>query len=1391
MDDWLEELFKEIIWQALKDFYAGIATWAEGQIEDKLKELSSEVGKEKPLSSSPLVRVLDYTGTANPNVDHITFLVRGRVPLFKGVESVFMRVQVTISTDVNLQGGDPPIQIVEWHTLVGDLKISKANVFEANLGLGYDNGVWMGRGALKVVPAGFGLDLYLGGLSDRGAMIGLSIDLPAPIPLGPTGLGLSGMGGDFAYNFIARLEKNGLPVTDPAAKDYVTWARDTEPLNRWKSGPIDETAVGVGINSDLVTMADNGLLVKLEPIGLAVLTPGPVFVLGGVGKLISTDSARIEGYLAVDIASASMALGLGVKVQVPKPKNGSSFGDKEFFLVDAQGVLDAFFSFSNPSAWYVNLGSPGQMVGAKTFVDILRAELYLMINNNRIAFGAGLSYGGKWSWWVITLTARIGANVAALVGWNPVELQGMLKVWGELGLKIWKFGFALRLAAEVLGHTPKPSKLDLTVSYVLDLPWPIPNVEGKKTLTLGDDAPKAPDVAAPLQAGQALVAGQAVNGPMSIGLLHALTGRQWATGLNGDASWPDAEIVVPFSSRVSDNTGLVVGSAVSATTQGGYEVNHQLDELKLLDISDGGPGTPVAGLQALWAAGPDGDTARLHVLGQDPFSWLVPHVDTSKHAGETPPKTKWQLFGYGPPDSFDVERRFNEMLVDPLGKPAELVTWFQPALPTRVLRHNAFWLRFRTANKQPIAVSQVTLYLLFTRGQDFGFETKGGKVSATEWVTSLYESIQLVAVTIDLAPAGDELFVQSAAEAPLLVYAVRYREARQPSCDWQEKVVLKPGKYQISLSGQSVATYPGGGLPDSQVTTWTVTDSFQVKYPETLRPYIKNTTIGDSRIFDGDKLPWNPTMYGFGFPTYQQYQAVVRFLVPYMDKIFSPLKFRLVYETGEVVEQDLVPAAGSSGDSYTLTKSREWIRLHCGLLSPDQAIGLTDPFPKAGPAAVLLYFDHPNGQEIKLDEWACYISQFDSFADHLAWDQHCLTVLYDAAGRQEQPCCPTLLTPSPANDWLVGWKGNRIDPLIIRKATPSGGKSGPVVRYGPLIDRVYPGIDLKTYPDELTAPPASWRLPAAMSAYLQPLDGATGNRYARFAAETGARFNGGAGDELNGINDTVEQTTVEAVVDGQGRPYALWLRTPEPLDWRRVTATLRIRHVEQTGDCPTGYEKRYPLDLAIEILPSPDGSSSFLVGSLAGQRTRLPRGEYELKLSFNPDQAQLPRLKPKASVGSVPEQVTFKFVQPSGQRWPLPSTKVSVPAGLIEQLVAIYKIEWSLIDLLMDPKPDPKLLQELLDSIQPGPLPPGPPVELPPEGDLGALTLRLDQLNRRLGELLGAQATTGLGPVEGPVADVAGPPPGALPAGPRADEEYPDVEQRGAGEQDAENGGAQ
>ncbi|MHC3993870.1 hypothetical protein ACXWTF_03520 [Thiomicrolovo sp. ZZH C-3] len=1321
MDQWLDNLFREIIWQALRDMWEDIATWGETQIETKLKELASEVGSEKPLASSPLVRVTNYTATSDPEIDHITFLIRGRIPLFKGMESVFMRVEVIISTDVDLMSGGSPITIIEWITVMGDLKIRKKKVFNAQLGLGYDDGVWMGHGALKIEPAGFGLDLFLGGLSDRGVMIGLDVDLPAPVPLGSTGLGLAGMGGDFAYNFIARLEKNGLPVTDPAANDYVRWAKNKE-LDRWQAGPIDQTAVGVGIRTDLVTLADNGYVLKLEPIGLAVLTPGPVFILGGTGKLISSDSAQVEGYIVVDIASASMALGMGVKVNIPK--------DGKTYLLRANGVLDAFFSFENPTTWYINLGTQQKQISGKILSDLLRAELFFMINNYRMAFGAGISIGGEWKWSIITLFARIGAAVAATIGWNPVLLEGLFKIWGELGLKVWKFKFALSGAAEVLGHTPDPTELDVTFKYKLNLPWPIPDIKGEKTLTLGDEEPEAPAVASPLLAGTWKRGAESDSGAMKPALLHALTGRQWEFNAEARGAWPDAEIVIPFSTRVIDQTGKVVGSAISAASEGGYTVTHRLDALTVTDIAQG---TTVAGIQAVWAAGPGGDTARLHINGQDPFAWVVPHVDTIESTYETPGRTCEVNFGYGTEEHFINPRRFNEMLVDPIQNMGSLETVFQPALPTRVFKSERFELAFRTATDLPVEVEQITLYLVGNLEYDrkMRIETKYGVYTVSDVVWSPYDTLQLMALTIQLPQPEATIVISSGSkDRDLLLYAVRYTEARQRSCNWQEKVVLTPGRYEVSLSGTSVAEYPGGGLPSSKTTEWELNDTFNIDFPETLRPYIRSTTIGDNRIFFDESLPWNPTMYGFGFPIYQDYRPAVRFLVPYMDAIFNPLRMRIVWESGGTVVQDLIPGPNGDGDSYLPGQSRQWIAEHCGTVSPDQEIVLPDLLTQSGPAAVALAFEHPERGEVKLDGWNCYVSMFASFTEHLDWNSRCLTVRYGPGGRTESACCPSIIPVSSQKPHRPVRKGNRVDPIFARKTLSFAETFRPVFEN----DRRIGSGDLiqPVYPEELSVPPVNWRLPTAMTQWITPLDALSAERFTRFAAASGARFNDGSGDILDGINDTVERTTIEAVTDGSGRPLALWVRTPEPVDWRRVEASLQIRHVEQSGDCPTGYELRHPLELTVEILPSPDATSAFLVGGLAGHRTRLPRGEYTLTLRFDTTLPGLPRLRPSPAVGGPTEQIALTFIQPFGERWPLPASPIEIPAGLLERLAVIYEIPWDIIDALIDPRVDPDWIKERLRGD------PTPPLQTPDQPALDAFSSavkQLEKVSKRLADL--------------------------------------------------------
>ncbi|MEI9902843.1 MAG: hypothetical protein WDN06_01830 [Asticcacaulis sp.] len=170
------------------------------------------------------------------------------------------------------------------------------------------------------------------------------------------------------------------------------------------------------------------------------------------------------------------------------------------------------------------------------------------------------------------------------------------------------------------------------------------------------------------------------------------------------------------------------------------------------------------------------------------------------------------------------------------------------------------------------------------------------------------------------------------------------------------------------------------------------------------------------------------------------------------------------------------------------------------------------------------------------------------------------------------------------------------------------------------------------------------------------LDDTAPQRFARLADLSGIRFGRPeVQDRLDRLLVPAGQTELAALGDGTEQVLGLWLRTPEPVDWPRVTATLKVRHVEGASGCPAGYADRNPLLLDLDILPSPDFASAFLAGRFAGDRIYLPRGEYELTLRFDPAAPGLPRLYPAAVVGPAPETVVWRFIQPFGLNWPLPA----------------------------------------------------------------------------------------------------------------------------------------
>ena len=284
-----------------------------------------------------------------------------------------------------------------------------------------------------------------------------------------------------------------------------------------------------------------------------------------------------------------------------------------------------------------------------------------------------------------------------------------------------------------------------------------------------------------------------------------------------------------------------------------------------------------------------------------------------------------------------------------------------------------------------------------------------------------------------------------------------------------------------------------------------------------------------------------------------------------------------------------------------------------------------------------------------VDTWSFYSSRFDDFAHHLAWGQQgSLTARYTPQGRidEKNPCPP-----------IDGFDGlNLFSALMsfVYKAVVSIGsqKASGHKKVG------HKKSGKKNLPpQEFTSAPDAWQLPAALANTFGAIDDTAPQRFMRMAEVCGVRFGRPSVDRLDQLLRHPDNTELAALMDGTEQIIGFWLRTPEPVDWRRVSASLKVRHVEPAAGCPASHANRNPLVLDVDILPSPDFASAFLTARFGGDHIYLPRGDYELTLHFDPAAPGLPHLYPTAAVGPVPETVVYRFSQPLGLNWPLPAGK--------------------------------------------------------------------------------------------------------------------------------------
>ena len=309
-------------------------------------------------------------------------------------------------------------------------------------------------------------------------LIDVSLNLPAAIPLGPTGVGIYGFRGLLGQKYVASRREVGL--TDDSSW-YEYYKKKVSPDYREgiqvsKFAQQDGFSVGAGVS--LATAFDGGKVFSAKVFVLLSLPE--VLLIQGQGAIlkerIGLDTTTDPPFSAmISISSTGIAAEFGANIQIPE-------GGGEIAKISALAEM-AFF-FNNSGSWYLNIGrnQPEDKRVRAEILSLFNAYFYFMLSKQGIAAGAGAKWDFKKKLGPLRIEAGAYLDTAGKISFKPVQIGGSIAMGGYAGVYIWKIGLRIDVSAWLAAEAPKPFIITGGMQFTLDLPRPIKKLGGPYTI---------------------------------------------------------------------------------------------------------------------------------------------------------------------------------------------------------------------------------------------------------------------------------------------------------------------------------------------------------------------------------------------------------------------------------------------------------------------------------------------------------------------------------------------------------------------------------------------------------------------------------------------------------------------------------------------------------------------------------------------------------------------------------------------------------------------------------------------------------------------------------------------------------------------------------------------
>jgi hypothetical protein len=282
-------------------------------------------------------------------------------------------------------------------------------------------------------------------------VVDANVEIPVPIPLGATGLGVFGFRGLLGYRYVAEKEAIGLTSGENSWYDYYSYPKRGINIDKF-SGPEQTTnyknPVSIGAGASLASYG-NDKIINFR-VFMLLSIPSLFFIEGKAGiltkrlELDDVDEPPFFAFLA--IGDNSIEAGLGADFKIPK-NNG--------WILNMRADVEAGFFFKNPSAWYINFGTRKEPISAR-MLTLFTAQTYLQLSGRGIEAGAKAEFEFDKKYGPVRVRAYAYIEIGGFISFERPQLGGYLAAGGEakIDIKILKVEIGLDLVFGVEAAKP-------------------------------------------------------------------------------------------------------------------------------------------------------------------------------------------------------------------------------------------------------------------------------------------------------------------------------------------------------------------------------------------------------------------------------------------------------------------------------------------------------------------------------------------------------------------------------------------------------------------------------------------------------------------------------------------------------------------------------------------------------------------------------------------------------------------------------------------------------------------------------------------------------------------------------------------------------------------------